>query len=151
MKKILILLLGLSLYACSSTQEVQKSEEEKGSENVYVFDSVSANADSVAAQASVAVQDTTNIPAQNLNSVLKKNVKYFVQIGAFTTKARAERFVKLNEDKITFPMEISFNDKVKLFVVRLPYFRNRQEAEKVRDALWQTKEFKDAFIVTVIK
>jgi len=153
MKRIIITLLILSLYACSSTGEAQKSQEEKAAQDVYVFDSVSPTEDSLtAAKDSVpnVVPDTVNIE-RNLNSILKKNVKYFVQVGAFTTRARAERFVTLNKEKITFPMEITYNEKVKLFVVRLPFFRSREEAEKVRNALWKSDDFKDAFIVTVFE
>ncbi len=151
---VLFLTASLFFFACTSSEETQKVEPEGTPSNVYVFDNVATNADSVAAVESHEAVDSTAADTiqQNLNSVvLKKNLKYYVQVGAFTTKARAERFVTLNEDKITFPLNITFNEKVKLYVVRLPFFRTREEAEKVRDTLWQTKEFKDAFIVTEIE
>jgi hypothetical protein len=45
-------------------------------------------------------------------------------------------------------MEYFYSDSVKLWVVQLPPFSNREDAETVRNNLWQMKEFKDAFIVT---
>ncbi len=158
MKKFLTISIALFfVYSCATTNDVQKKNAGNAEKKVYVFDDVSVNADSANRSNlktdSIATSLITLKPdTANLNKVmLRENVRYFVQVGAFTTKARAERFVKLNENKITFPMEISFNPKVKLFVVRLPFFRTRQEAEKVRNALWKTKEFGDAFIVTEIK
>jgi cell division protein FtsN len=153
MRTIAILLIGFITYACVSTEEVQKTGENTKPAKVYVFDNVTTQADTAGVKKdSSMIADTAIVAGQNLNKVLlNKNVKYFVQVGAFTTKARAERFAKLSEDKITFPLNITYNEKVKLFVVRLPFFRTRDEAEKVRDALWKTKEFKDAFIVTVME
>jgi cell division protein FtsN len=153
MRTIAILLIGFIIYACASTEETQKTAENAKPAKVYVFDNVTTQTDTAGVKKdSSVVADTAIVAGQNLNKVLlNKNVKYFVQVGAFTTKARAERFVKLSEDKITFPMNITYNEKVKLFVVRLPFFRTRDEAEKVRNALWKTNEFKDAFIVTVME
>ncbi len=154
MRTAAILLLGFIIYACASTEQTQKSTESTTKPaKVYVFDNVTTQLDTASAKKdSSMAADTSSVSGQNLNKVLlTKNVKYFVQVGAFTTKARAERFVKLSEDKITFPMNVTYNEKVKLFVVRLPFFRTRDEAEKVRDALWKMKEFKDAFIVTVME
>ncbi len=150
------LFLVVLLSACATTSDLENQKRGNKEKKVYVFDDVnvpdsmqtSATAlDTAVAGLKVEISDTTN-----LNSLmLKQNVRYFVQVGAFTTKARAERFVKLNENRITFPMQISFSPLVKLFVVRLPFFRKREEAERVRNALWKTKYFKDAFIVTEIK
>lgn len=154
MRTAAILLLGFIIYACASTEQTQKSTESTTKPaKVYVFDNVTTQLDTASTKKdSSMAADTSSVSGQNLNKVLlTKNVKYFVQVGAFTTKARAERFVKLSEDKITFPMNVTYNEKVKLFVVRLPFFRTRDEAEKVRDALWKMKEFKDAFIVTVME
>ncbi len=152
MKIIIPLIFSLFLFACSTSEEVQKNDDNENGNNVYVFDEITAKQDSNLVQKLNETKDTTDVNVQNLNKEFReKNVKYFVQVGAFTTKARAERFMKVNEDKITFPMKISYSEKVKLYVVRLPYFKTREAAEKVRNALWETKEFKDAFIVTVIE
>jgi len=157
MKFILVnLFILFFLSACATSSNVSQEKNKPVVKKVYVFDDVTVKEDSSAktivnvtsvVDSATQYSDTTNLNKE----VLKNNVRYFVQVGAFTTKARAERFVKLNENKITFPMQVSFSSEVKLFVVRLPYFRNRAEAEKVRNALWKMKSFKDAFIVTEIK
>ena len=81
---------------------------------------------------------------------VKTNVQSFIiQVGAFTSKERAEAFVKENQNKITQKMEISFSNQVQLYVVQLPFLSSREEAEKLRYDLWKIPSFKDAFIKTV--
>ena len=77
--------------------------------------------------------------------------EFYVQIGAFTSQDRADKFVKENQSKLNYNMDISFSNEVKLWVVRLPVFASREEAEKVRNDLWNSGDFDDAFIVTLEK
>lgn len=129
------------LYACSSSQETTESEESTESQpEVYVFDDITDGE-----------EDTTQVTEDTLPIVPEKEIseiQYFVQVGAFTTRERAEQFYKNNSSKISYQMNISYSDEVNLYVVRLQAFSNRSEAEKVRNELWQTATFKDAFIVT---
>ncbi|MEW6701117.1 MAG: SPOR domain-containing protein, partial [Bacteroidota bacterium] len=74
--------------------------------------------------------------------------KFFVQVGAFTSKERAQSFVKENQAKIDYEMSISFRDQVQLYVVLLSPFATREDAESVRNSLRQIASFKDAFIIT---
>jgi len=156
MKKILLFaLISVAIGACATTESTSENAGKTGA-NIYVFDDVSTNADTSAKQPKDSLvvantKDSVNVTTDNLNASIKKKMLYYVQVGAFTTEARAKRFVALNSAKISFPMNVSYNDKVKLFVIRLPVFASRQEAERVRNELWKTKEFKDAFIVTEMK
>ena len=143
MKTNLIIILSFTFIlftACSSSEETTtETTQAETQPEVYVFDDVTEPADSVNE-----VKET--IPPEPV--VESPAAKYIVQVGAFTTKERAEQFYNENSSKISYPMNISYSDEVKLFVVQLPAFSTREEAEKVRNELWQTSTFKDAFIVT---
>jgi len=143
MKKKNLILLSLVLIimisACSSSEETTGSNQEESQPEVYVFDDVTE------------AEDTTQVATEAIpvEQVTDSNeIKYYVQVGAFTTNERAQQFQKENSSKISYPMNISYSDDVKLFVVQLPPFPNRAEAERVRNELWQISVFKDAFIVT---
>lgn len=71
------------------------------------------------------------------------------KVGAFSSEERAKRFVLENQTKTDWKMSISFSTTVRLYVVQLPPFTTRTEAEKVRNLLWQNDAFRDAFIITV--
>lgn len=143
MKTNLIIILSFTFIlftACSSSEETTtETTQAETQPEVYVFDDVTEPADSINE-----VKET--IPPEPV--VEPHAAKYFVQVGAFTTKERAEQFYNENSSKISYPMNISYSEEVKLFVVQLPAFSTREEAEKVRNELWQTSTFKDAFIVT---
>lgn len=141
LEKIAILsILSLLLFACSSSEQTtNESNQSESQPEVYVFDDVVEPADSINE-----IKET--IPAEPV--VESTATRYYVQVGAFTTKERAEQFFNENSSKISYPMNISYSDEVKLFVVQLPAFSTREEAEKIRNELWQISTFKDAFIVT---
>lgn len=141
-------LLSFLLFSCSMLKKISKEPVTK-KDSTYVFDNV-ALADSISKTTVITKKDTAKISVPIQNKKIQ-SAEYFIQLGAFTTKMRAEKFVKNNQPKTSFLMKISFNEKVNLYVVRLPVFQNYNEAKKVRDEFWQKKLFKDAFIVTIIK
>jgi len=133
----LVLWLSLSslfLVGCSSTEEQSKDENEIQKEE-YVFDA--SGIDSTAS--AVLVQPTAPVsePAK----------KFIVQLGAFTTKARADERSALAKKKLSKEVIVSYSEEFKLYVVQLPPFATKAEAESVRNVLWNSKDFKDAFIV----
>ncbi len=146
-KLLLFSLSVLILYACSSSENTVKQEQKKAPE-VYVFDDVS-KIDSTKSEVPQQPQAPKEIKQPE---PVKTNVQSFIiQVGAFTSKERAEAFVKENQSKIQQKMEISFSSQVQLYVVQLPSVSAREEAEKLRNELWKTPSFKDAFIITVDK
>ncbi len=148
MKKLISLIFtSLLFFACSTSQETVK-EESGGGEQVYVFDDVSSVTGDSSSVSNESVNDSLFLE-QPKAEVENQSFIYFVQLGAFTTEERAERFKLMNQPKSKFPMNISFNNDLKLWVIRLPKFDSKNEAEKVRDELWGIDVFKDAFIVTV--
>jgi len=143
MKKIpysfLSLLMIFILSSCSATEQSTSKYEKKGEDSVYVFDEVPQ--DSIpAVQSEEPVQNNT------------PSTYYIVQVGAFTTKDKAETFAESSREKIKHELIIIYSNSVNLFVVQLTdLFATRSEAENVRNELWKMPEFKDAWILTVTK
>jgi len=121
-----LLLLSVS---CSSSK--QNTDEESDDSGVYVFDEVPSS-------------DSFQID----NEENDLNFNFFVQIGAFTTKASAEEFAEVSAITLKKELKIKYNSISNLYTVRLvELFNSRIEAEKIRNELWQDDKFKDAWIV----
>ncbi len=120
------------LLSCTPAEETTKREE------VYVFDEIPA-------------ENTIRPPTTGEYPILAETY-YVVQIGAFTTKDRAETFAEKSRKKILNEISITYSETVNLYVVQIvPFYRSRQEAEIVRDNLRQITDFNDAWIVTINK
>ena len=162
---IFAVLIIFLLSACSSSQETTSSNNEAAAkEEIYVFDDAEVD---TSAETTVA-KDVQEMPKDtvanfirddepeveenitNQEETVSQPTSYFiVQVGAFSTKDKADTFVKENQKVITYPMEVQYSAKVNLFVVWLPKFNSREEAESVRNSLWKKAKFKDAFIITM--
>ena len=96
--------------------------------------------------------DTVKKQAPPVENTTVQTPYYLVQIGAFSTRDKAESFSGIAKTKLNYDVKIKYNDVIKLFVVQLsPPFSSRPEAEKVRNDIKQYKEYNDAWIVTVDK
>ena len=128
---IISLLVTLSFYACSSSEETTNSKSNED-DRVYVFDEIPDNSGVVT--------------KKNTADEMKYN--YIIQIGAFASKLNAEDFTAKSELILGEKLDVTFNEYVKLYVVRYRrVFNTRNEAEKIRNELWQSGEFRDAWIV----
>ncbi len=138
-------------FACSSSQETTQNVEQQAEDEIYVFDAPVVE-DSVETQEAETEQIEESNEVENVvpNEVFK-SLKHIVQVGAYETRVNAEKFVYDNLSKINYPMEISYSENVKLYVIWLPGFNAREDAERVRNELWLIPEFKDAFILTIEK
>ena len=127
--KLLFTFIIIFLGACSSSKDTtDKNNDEEGD---YVFDEVPAS-------------DSFQID----NTEKELNYNYFVQIGAFTTKASAENFVEGSTNTLNEELQIKYSSISNMYTVRLKeLFSSRIEAEKKRNELWQDDKFKDAWIV----
>ncbi len=163
MKKITaFLVLLVFAISCSSGEETAKKNKD---EETYVFDAIPAQEeqaptvqqeqldtlkpDVLPTEESLKKEENSELSGETEQEETAEQPLYFVQIGAFQTQEAAEQFI--NEAKEILHQEeftITFSDKVNLFVVQLPPFKDRKEAEKVRNRLWRYDKFKDAFIVT---
>ncbi|MDR3668026.1 MAG: SPOR domain-containing protein [Ignavibacteriaceae bacterium] len=124
------------LPSCSS-KEVTKDNTPK-KDSVYVFDQVSP--DTVKKIEPPVVSQNNSIPG------------YVIQIGAFSSRDKAESFSDIAKKKLNYDITIKYNDMIKLFLVQLnPPFTSKPEAEKVRDEIKQNQDYHDAWIVTVDK
>jgi cell division protein FtsN len=131
---LFFIFITIFLGACSSSKDTtDKNNNDK--EGVYVFDEVPAS---------------DSIQIDNAENDL--NFNYFVQIGAFTTKASAEEFAAESVNTLNKELDIKYNNISNLYTVRLKeLFNSRIEAEKKRNELWQDDKFKDAWIVKEYK
>jgi cell division protein FtsN len=130
-----IIFLLIYLTGCSSSQQTQTTDT--GKDSLKVFESV---------------PDTTadEIPALEYPDM--GMTYYVVQIGAFTTRERAQRFAEESKQYLPFNVKISFSQQNNLYVVQLAdYYTSRSEAESVRNELWKDEKFKDAWILTIYK
>ena len=128
-----ISMISLLLFsACSSSEETTSSNENDDGDEVYVFDAIPEN--------------NTNKEKENIANEMQ--YVYMIQIGAFASKLNAEDFTEKSELKLGEKLDVTFNDQDNLYVVRYRrIFDSRDEAEKIRNELWQTENFRDAWII----
>lgn len=147
----LLLVFGLLIIytvACSSSKE-SASDTNSNEQEVYIFDDVSEVDNEAISHEAVEVTTTEKVesptPAEQVSPIVEGG--YTVQVGAFSTKEKAENFLRDVNSKIDYNLNIINSNKSGLFVVQLPIFDSRAEAEKVRNELWNIPQFSDAFIV----
>jgi hypothetical protein len=127
---LFFIFITIFLGACSSSKD--STDNNNDEEGDYVFDEVPAS---------------DSFQVDNAENDL--NFNYFVQIGAFTTKASAEEFAAESVNTLN---NIKYNNISNLYTVRLKeLFNSRIEADKKRNELWQDDKFKDAWIVKEYK
>ncbi len=76
------------------------------------------------------------------------NVKFYVQLGAFSTIERAERFSSQIDSEVPFELSIIFDSSNGLYIVRSAPYSTRTEADNIKYNLRKKNKFKDCFIVT---
>ena len=127
--------LMFSLTSCSSSIEQTRQEEGSEDEEIYVFD------DSPEEQ-----------PEVENESLEKENSYFLIQIGAFTTRRRAQLFADESKNKLGREVTVSYSSDVNLFVVQVDKkFVTKKDAELVRNQIREKEEFKDAWIVSIEK
>ena len=125
-----------NLTSCSSSiEETREEKVSKGDEEGYIFDDLPDEAPRVEEDLSMGEES------------------YFkIQIGAFTTRQRAEVFAEESKKKLGREVEFYYSSNVNLFVVQLKEkFFSKQEAEITREQLREKEDFKDAWVIAVKK
>ncbi|NOX66104.1 MAG: SPOR domain-containing protein [Chlorobi bacterium] len=157
-KIFLFIFLLLFTLACSSTKETSKKSG-SSAEEVYVFDDVSdvSDVDTTSHEAvEVTVEQkvettpeppvsTQPVPVAPVSAIVEDG--YIVQVGAFSTRDKAENFINSAKNSISYKLNTKYIEKTGFYAVQLPPFKTRKEAEKVRNKLWNNAQFSDAFIV----
>jgi hypothetical protein len=122
------LFAALCISCSSSVEETREEIKEENPEEEYHFDEV---------------------PLEEMES---EQVLFFIQIGAFTTKDNAEKFAEISSEELDREVFVSYNQNVNLFVVRLKEnFKDKREAEKVRDQIKLNENYKDAWVTSDLK
>lgn len=146
---IFIVLIIFSV-SCSSSKE-SASDTNSSDQEVYVFDDVSDVKDETTSHEAIEVTTTQNVETPPEEEAVQQTQlvedNYTVQVGAFSTRGKAENFVKDAKNIIKYQLNISQSKINGLFIVQLPQFKTRETAEKTRNELWNITQFKDAFIV----
>jgi cell division septation protein DedD len=135
------------LFGCGSSGVASRTDQAKEAE-IYLFDDVKSK-DSV--KAIIADQNINKPDIKSKDdsvSVPKQNLKFYLQVGAFNSKERAQAFISANQSKIAYLMNISFRESDKKFLVRLKPFLTREEAEAVKISIGQIPEFRDTFLTS---
>jgi len=133
------ILFGVMIFLFTKCSSSKESGMIKIPDSTYVFDKIPPD---------------TSIRINELIAAIPVfHVKYYiVQIGAFTTKERAEKFAEQSKIILSEKIDILYNNDIKLYVVQLtPFYTQRKEAEKIRNKLWKLDNYRDAWIVTVRK
>lgn len=124
---LFILCTLFMLSSCSPTKETIKDDSAEKKDSMYVFDEVNTEPELT-------------------------GTYYIVQIGAFTTEDKAQVFADQFKAKMNKEVSISYSKGINLYVVQLlPKFKDKPEAEGVRDLIKKEKEFSDVWILTVNK
>jgi len=127
--------LMFSLTSCSSSIEQTRQEEGSEDEEIYVFD-----------------DSPEDKPEVENKSFEKEDSFFLIQIGAFTTRRRAQLFADESKNKLGREVTVSYSSDVNLFVVQVDKkFVTKKDAELVRNQIREKEEFKDAWIVSIEK
>lgn len=142
----IFLILSFLFVSCSSSEKTTGTTASDTTavskkDSIYVFDQVPTPP--------AKEPEKDKVPPQNIEQPAAPVTYFVVQIGAFTTKDKAEEFAAASRKKIQEGINVSFNPDVNLYVVQLDnHYPSHEEAERVRNDLWKLNEFKDAWIVT---
>ena len=144
-----LILFSLLISACSSTRQTTQTKTEP-KDSLYVFDKVPVD---TTKPVELSKEETPTQESQNSQNVQNIQTPYYlVQIGAFSTKDRAQEFVDKTQSLLNQKINITLNPDVNLFVVRLAkVYSTHDQAETVKNELRQQEAFKDAWVVTVNK
>jgi cell division septation protein DedD len=127
-----LLLFSIFISSCATVEEEKK--EEIKPEKAQQLDTI---------------KSVENIPVVDTKVEVPKSYLYIIQIGAYSTFDKAKKFRETIKSKLDEEIFVSFDKRTSLFVVRLKPRDSRADAETIRTQLRATKEFADAFILTI--
>lgn len=127
-----LFLVALFASSCSSVSDENKKEESAVTSNQLDT-----------------IKSVDNAPSVDSKVEVPKSFLYIIQIGAYSTFEKAKKFRGSIKNKLSEEIFVSFDKRTSLYVVRLKPRETRAEAEEIRTKLRATKEFSDAFILTV--
>ena len=127
-----LFLVALFASSCSSVSDENKKEESAVTSNQLDT-----------------IKSVDNAPSVDSKVEVPKSFLYIIQIGAYSTFEKAKKFREAIKNKLSEEIFVSFDKRTSLYVVRLKPRDSRADAEEIRTKLRATKEFADAFILTI--
>jgi len=146
MNKIILLVFSLFLFACSASEDMQ--EQSDADDNVYVFDDAQTKPDT-----NETVTFELPPPVEEVQEPEQPTIvyDYYVQVGAFSTKDRADKFISKAQKLTSEPLNVFYDNEKKYFLVKTNILSEREQADIILKELLKQEEFKDAFIRKVRK
>lgn len=146
MNKIILLVFSLFLFACSASEDIQ--EQSDADDNVYVFDDAQTKPDT-----NETVTFELPPPVEEVQEPEQPTIvyDYYVQVGAFSTKDRADKFISKAQKLTSEPLNVFYDNEKKYFLVQTNLLSERAPADILLKELLKQEEFKDAFIRKVRK
>lgn len=144
MKVVFSVLFIVLVYGCSGTNETTKDSTKDL--DIYVFE------ESIKPSPIETEKDTVSIPPKTVEIEESPQTlpaqTFIVQVGAFTSRERADQFIRENKSKIDKQMLIVYRQDVNLYAVQLPAFSNKTDAEDAKNQIGKIPQFKGAFIIS---
>jgi len=128
-----VILFAVCIFSSCSSSSEQTQVRKQETDSLYIFDEIPPE------------------DAFKFESPVQQSVDvYVVQIGAFSSLEGASEFAKLSRTILKKDIKVEFNEMKQLYVVWIhPPYQDKTAAEVFRNELWNQKEFKDAWIVTI--
>ena len=144
MKSVFSVLLIILIYGCSLTDETTK--DSANDVEVYVFDEIVKNEPIESKKDTLFISEKV-VEKVEVNPSIPEQT-FIVQVGAFTSRERADQFIRENKSKITEQLLIVYRQDVNLYAVQLPAFSKKSEAEEAKNQIRKIAQFKGAFIIS---
>jgi len=113
--------------------------------NTYPTDDKSTTSATVYSESTITSKKTV---ANTSEEYTNYSQQFYLQLGAFSTLKRAEKYAANASSSVPFDISVMYNSSNSLYMVRSSSFATKGEAEAIRGDLKRRNIYKDAFIVT---
>ncbi|MEE9430240.1 MAG: SPOR domain-containing protein [Melioribacteraceae bacterium] len=134
----------------TSTEEIEKIEQEVSE---TITGTLTVAEDEIPIAETIPVTETeysepTNTSSTTYEKYQDYGTQHYIQLGAFSSLKRAERFSSQVSDNVSFTLSVLYQGTTSLYVVRSSAFATKGEAEATRNDLRRRNIYKDSFIIT---
>ncbi len=162
-RKVIVFISVVLLIGCSASKQEEKPVVKEEPE-VFVFDDVTEYEQEVKGTGDAQTDTTTGenkndydqvfevsdyTPPAEKDTTAAPGDIYIVQLGAFSTKSRAERFISEIKKFNLGDLSVNFDNALNYYLVQLPPYNDRDEAYEIKERLKLKKEFSDVFVKTI--
>jgi cell division protein FtsN len=145
MKAVFSFFFVIIIHGCTLTDEATK--DSRKNLDVYVFEETTKQVTTEIKKDSLIV----NEKSVEISDIPKTDSEqtFIVQVGAFTSRERADQFIRENKSKVDKQMLIVYRQDINLYAVQLPAFSNKTDAEDAKNQIGKIPQFKGAFIISL--